>query len=566
MLCLSDIRKTILGRNSHFFKIMEKQELQTRLQATNTAEDLLTLLNEIKKELAGEKVVPFTMRKMMVLCNPKKKNRYHHFYIPKKSGGDREINVPNGNLKWFQLCLNEIFKTVYTPSPYATGFTVGKSVITNAQVHVGNNYVFNIDLKDFFPSIKQPRVWKRLQLPPFNFKKEIANIIAGLCSIEETVLDLENKEHKDYCLPQGAPTSPLLTNAICDNLDRRLNGLAKRFGVKYTRYADDITFSSMQNVYQEGSEFRLELERIIIGQNFKINTKKTRLQHRSQRQEVTGITVDVKPNVSKKYVKDIRALLHIWEKYGYNAAYAKFYPVYKSDKGLFHKGEPNLENVLHGKLCYLKMVKGEKDPVYSRLQSQFKELVSFTAPNPIKKEWDYLFTLPLKEFEKVNGIGIKYRYKSMKGYSLEMDGLYKTPEGNKITQEEYNAIAKENKAGAYGFFRVNENSYLIVISKGIDISNIPGNAEVSLCRVKDKYYPEGFKIMYMLHKKHISRNNPSNEHAPGNTQTEIPPSILEIARLYPELELADELDRPIGETDEQLLSRLVENFDLSILP
>lgn len=545
---------------------MDKQELQIRLKEIENPEDLLTLLNEIKKELAGDKVIPFTMRKMMVLCNPKKKNRYNLFYIPKKSGGDRAINVPNGNLKWFQLCLNEILKAVYTPSPNATGFTKGKSVVTNAQIHVGNNYVFNIDLKDFFPSIKQPRVWKRLQLPPFNLKREVANIVAGLCCIEEQVFTTENKVSNNYCLPQGAPTSPILTNAICDNLDRRLNGLAKRFGLKYSRYADDITFSSMQNVYQEGSEFRVELERIIEGQNFKINTQKTRLQHRSQRQEVTGITVDVKPNVSKKYIKDIRALLHIWEKYGYNAAYAKFYPIYKSDKGLLHKGEPNLENVLHGKLCYLKMVKGEKDAVYSKLKNQFDELVSSTVPNPIKSDWEYLFTLPLKDFERINGIEIKFRYKAMKGYDLDIDNLYRTPEGNKISKEEYDALAKEKKAGAYGFFELNDNSYLVVISKGIEVSNIPANAEVSLCRVKDEYYPDGFKIMYLLHKKHNKRKNPGDDSNKDTSQNDLPPSILEIARMYPELELVDENDRPIGESDEQLLSRLVENFDLSILP
>ena len=107
--------------------------------------------------------------------------------------------------------------------------------------------VFNTDLENFFPSIEQPRVWKRFQLKPFNFKQPIANILAGLCCIKEKNEDGTVK----YVVPQGAPTSPLITNAICDTLDCRLSGLARRFNLHYSRYADDITFSSMHNVYKE---------------------------------------------------------------------------------------------------------------------------------------------------------------------------------------------------------------------------------------------------------------------------------------------------------------------------
>lgn len=147
--------------------------------------------------------------------------------------------------------VNEVFKAVYSPSDYAMGFTEQRSVVTNANVHKGQNYILNIDLKDFFPSIEQPRIWKRLQLKPFNFPIPVANVLAGMCSMKET-RTLEDGTKKDfYVLPQGAPTSPIITNMICDTLDRRLAGLAKRFGLHYTRYADDITFSSMHNVYQK---------------------------------------------------------------------------------------------------------------------------------------------------------------------------------------------------------------------------------------------------------------------------------------------------------------------------
>ena len=131
----------------------------------------------------------------------------------------------------------------------------------------------------------------------------------------------------------------------------------------------------MQNVYNEGGEFRLELLRIITEQGFTLNDAKTRLQKRGSRQEVTGIIVSNKLNVTQKYVREIRDLLYIWEKYGYGDAYAKFFPKYKSEKGHIKKGKPDLIHVLEGKLLYLKMVKGENDSVYVRLHEKFQRLV-----------------------------------------------------------------------------------------------------------------------------------------------------------------------------------------------
>lgn len=276
-------------------------------------EDLLTLLNRIKRdemEVMGfaNKFHPFTTKHMNYYCNPKNVfHRYRQFKIKKKSGGFRQITAPRNRSFMFLLdCLNEVLKAVYTPSQHAMGFTEGRSVVLNASKHKGANYVFNIDLKDFFPSIEQPRVWKRLQLQPFNFPVPVASTIAGLCCMKETRVMTDGSKKDFYVLPQGAPTSPIITNLICDKLDHRLGGLAHRFGLNYTRYADDITFSSMHNVYQANSEFRKELARIIGDQGFTMNEKKTRLQKRGSRQEVTGINISEKLNVSQKYVRDIR--------------------------------------------------------------------------------------------------------------------------------------------------------------------------------------------------------------------------------------------------------------------
>lgn len=435
---------------------MDKQKLIEKIRAVSDRQSLLDLLNEVKKDLLGSNAYPFTMNRMKWLCNPGfPKGRYRTFFIPKKSGDYRSISAPTGNLKWMQICLNEIFKALYTPSRYATGFAEGRSIVDNASVHTNQNYVFNIDLEDFFPSVKQSWVWKRLQKAPFNFNREVASVMAGLCSIKISLqADQDGKTIEHYCLPQGAPTSPLLTNAVCDTLDRRLGGLARRFGLHYSRYADDITFSSMHNVYKEGGEFRKELERIILGQDFRINSKKTRLNHRSERQEVTGLTVSDRVNVTHRYVKDLRAILHIWERYGVNAAISAFYPRYKAEKGYREKGDPNIENVINGKLCYLKMVKGESHPVYVKLKSQFDRISGHGSPTRLShRAWEYLMTESIPDFEKRMGVEIEI------------------------------AVSKQGKQ--YGYFMYNGAKIMVAVSRNVAKNPNKERLQISLCRETD---------------------------------------------------------------------------------
>lgn len=530
---------------------MEKETLISKARSLETPKDFLNLMNEIKAGLLGDKSYPFSMKQLHILCNPRNdKKRYYTFEIPKKSGGCRQICAPSGNLKLFQLCLNEIFKTLYSPSPYAMGFVEGKSIVDNARMHTNQNYVFNIDLKDFFPSIGQARVWKRLQLAPFNFNPKIAGLIAGLCSIKYPRYSDSESFNERYVLPQGAPTSPLLTNAICDTLDRRLHGLANRFGLHYSRYADDITFSSMHNVYQPNSDFRKELERIISGQRFTINPKKTRLNHCSSRQEVTGLIVGQKINVTRKYVKDIRAILHIWGKYGENAAYATFYPLYKSEKCQLHRGEPNLENVLSGKLCYLKMVKGENDPVYTKLHNQFIRLAAKSDTPDRTQNIDYLFTMSKSDFENKLGVTIEFRER----------------------------VEDKKK---YGCFNFHGRFFVVAVSKNIDINNLPDNIQISLTRmqkpqelnsVSEQPHPAAshtaMRIGYMLHKPLRGyRPTPKVQYNTNDVTDELKSVVIGLAKAFPELQLNDNMDIIESYNKDNLLARLVESdFDLSILP
>ncbi|MDR2585789.1 MAG: reverse transcriptase family protein, partial [Prevotellaceae bacterium] len=241
-------------------------------------EDFLKLLNFVKKNEYGEKCVPFEMRHLNYHINPKHNiRRYNQFRVFKKDGGERTICAPCSGLKAIQTCLNVVFQSLYISHKNAYGFILDKSIVGNAKKHIGNIYVYNIDLKDFFPSIDQARIWGRLQHPPFNLNAEndrikIANMIASLCCHEMEVERMNESGNWEVVtkrvLPQGAPTSPVLTNIICERLDYLLTAVAKRFGLKYSRYADDITFSSMHNVYQKDGEFIEELERIVREQGF----------------------------------------------------------------------------------------------------------------------------------------------------------------------------------------------------------------------------------------------------------------------------------------------------------
>lgn len=380
---------------------MERQEIRQAVKGIKSTEDFVLLLNKVKKEALGDKSHPFHLKQITYYCNPKRENvvRYRHFTIPKKGGGERQISAPVNGLKSILFSLNTILQAIYEPSSYAMGFVAGRSVVNNAKMHIGQRYVYNIDLKDFFPSIDKSRVWKRLTLPPMNLSSDLAHLVAGLCTMR-----LEEGENVRYVLPQGAPTSPVITNMICDSLDRQLAKLAKRFGLRYSRYADDITFSSMHYVYSENGAFVQALNKIIEKQHFTINPRKTRLQQPNQRREVTGLVVSDKVNVTRQYTRELKTILHIWEKYGYMAARESYRRARIKSMTFFDKKDGfDLAPVVLGKLLYMKMVKGENDSVYKRLMGQYRDLTK--ADNGVTYQakhtkLTYLQTMAKAEFER----------------------------------------------------------------------------------------------------------------------------------------------------------------------
>jgi hypothetical protein len=260
-------------------------------------------------------------------------NLYTSFEIPKKNGGVRKISAPLEELKSIQRklakAIYENMKTKWKKNNISHAFIKDKSIMTNAEIHRNKKIVLNIDLEDFFESIHFGRVRgffnknKNFLLP-----LEVATVIAQLTCYEGK-------------LPQGAPSSPIISNLICEILDYRLLKIAKKYKLNYTRYADDLTFSTNdKNFLQLQNEFYKELSYELERAGFKINETKKRLQFCNSRQMVTGLVVNKEINVIRNYYKETRAMAH---------------RLYK--QGSFEiNGEPATINQLEGRFAFINQI------------------------------------------------------------------------------------------------------------------------------------------------------------------------------------------------------------------
>ncbi|AJH14522.1 reverse transcriptase family protein [Myroides profundi] len=343
-------------------------ELRRLFLKANTKEDLLKVINKsIKYQNNGTKEFKYISLKTLTyyananVC----KDRYTSFEILKKSGSKRTIHSPHLILNKILKALNLILQCSFEPHQAAMGFVKNRSIVDNAKYHLNHSYVYNIDLKDYFYCFDLKRVKFGFFNVPFDFSKNqesLAFFIACLCTHP---LDI-NGELKTV-LPQGAATSPTLTNILSYRLDRKLTGLAKRFNLLYSRYADDITFSGDFD-FSKNKDFIAELDRIITKEGFEINKDKTRMQSKAFRQQITGLVVNEKVNVHKGFIKQLRMWIHYIEKYGLEKAQSIF------DKSEIKplNAKYDLANVLKGKIEFLKHVKGQEDPTYIKLNQRLR--------------------------------------------------------------------------------------------------------------------------------------------------------------------------------------------------
>ena len=352
--------RTINGRE------YTKADFENRLRYLNDAQELAKLLNELKapyiySDFRGKQLSFFADTNNI-------RRRCKTFRLRKKHGGYREITAPKGRLHDVLHILNIVLQTYDEPTPWAYGFVCGRSVVDNARPHVGKRYILNLDLKNFFPTITRRQVADCLMAEPFGFSSLAAEIVSGLATVR-----MDNGEE---VLAQGFATSPTLSNFICREMDKEIAGVAAAQGITFTRYADDLTFSSDADILRPQGELAQQVKTIVERYGFILNEAKTHLQRRGRRQEVTGLMVTEKVNVSRRYVREIRSLLYIWERYGYEDACQAAWKSYKQQHGKTkgHRHHVSLNKVLGGKLNYMKMVRGADDPLYQRFVSRYTSL------------------------------------------------------------------------------------------------------------------------------------------------------------------------------------------------
>ena len=285
---------------------------------------------------------------------------YHDFNIAKGNGKLRVISAPDERLKYLQRTIADLLTPMYRIRNPVHGFVIGKSVKTNAASHLRGKFLLNIDIKEFFPAITENRVEGLFE--SLSIDSRVSEILARICCNHAR-------------LPQGAPSSPIISNMICFRMDKELLAVAKAARCIYTRYADDMSFSSYRplsglfaaalpptgNVSPE--LLAPALTSAIENNGFHIHPEKAHYADFNSRRTVTGIRVNEGLNVDRRFVRNLRATLHSVETLGVDAAEAKYHGK--------HGGGASIASHLRGKLTWLRDIKGQSDPVFRRLAKRF---------------------------------------------------------------------------------------------------------------------------------------------------------------------------------------------------
>lgn len=330
--------------------IQDREKIKSEFGSLVDLNDLARFLNTTKRQLIYYSVIL------------PEEQRYSSFIIPKKNGGERKINAPVKTLKYIQSQLSLRLRVLYEPLNVVHGFlpqyeskngiSVKPTIVSNAAMHVRKKFILNIDLENFFPTVSKKRVYGLFK-NQYSLNSRISSYLTFICCT-------------DKGLPQGAPTSPIITNMICSRLDRKLRRLSSENYVTYSRYADDLSFSTSKKEFP--SEFENKVNEIIQNEGFLLNEKKRRLLLRENRLEVTGLTVNVKPNVQRRYVRNLRAIFHSINRHGIQVA-ANNYVRIKNIA--INNPTESLKKFLNGKIEYLGQVKGKDDPIYIKFKQKF---------------------------------------------------------------------------------------------------------------------------------------------------------------------------------------------------
>jgi RNA-directed DNA polymerase len=296
---------------------------------------------------------------------------YINFKLPKKSGGYRLISAPMPALKATQIWILENILNRVAVSDAAHGFLPEKNIVSNARVHVGAKTVVNFDLENFFPSINYKRVKGIFR--SFGYSEAIATVFGLLATAPETEeVEIDGKTYfvalGERHLPQGSPASPMISNIAARRLDKSLSKIAENLGYKYTRYADDLTFST-ENADADIKKLMTQVRYVVDKQGFKVNENKTRILRRGRQQEVTGIVVNDKISIDRRELRKFRAVLHQAENKGL--------------ENLRWGNSPDLIAALKGYANFVFMVDKEKGHVFQQQVRRIAEKYDW-QPTPPK--------------------------------------------------------------------------------------------------------------------------------------------------------------------------------------
>lgn len=317
-------------------------------------------------ELAGALGLPVSRLRWLAF-HAEAATRVHYvtFEVPKKSGGTRTLKAPHRTLATCQRWIFDRIVAKLPVGPEAHGFVAGRSILTNAAPHAGRAVVVNLDLQDFFPSIGYRRA--RAVFRRAGYSPSVATVLGLLCTecprreatFEGTTYHVATGPRG---LPQGACTSPGLSNQVARRLDRRLAGLARKLGATYTRYADDLTFSGDAALDPKVGYLLARVRHLAAAEGFAVNQAKTRVLRRNAAQVVTGLVVNDRPGVARDEVRRLRAILHRARLDGLDAQN--------------RAGHPEFRAWLRGKIAFVGMARPE---VGARLLAEFEALIGREA-------------------------------------------------------------------------------------------------------------------------------------------------------------------------------------------
>ena len=289
---------------------------------------------------------------------------YHYRWFEKRNRTARLIEIPKHRLREIQ---RQILRDILNAIPLheaAHGFCKGRSVVTHSRPHCDQQVLLRIDLRDFFPSIERPRVHALFRT--MGYPESVARLLTGLCTNTTPRFVLESHERKPESsvrrygvphLPQGSPTSPAIANLAAFRLDCRLSGLARSFEARYTRYADDLTFSGGRKFQRRLAKFRQAALAIVLCEGFEIRHRKTHVASRSRRQQIGGLVVNAHPNVPRDEYDRLKAIIH-------NC-------ICKGPASQNREGHPDFRAHLLGRIGYVAMIHPQRG---KKLRHAFEQI------------------------------------------------------------------------------------------------------------------------------------------------------------------------------------------------